>query len=128
MEPGTIKINKKEYRYIFNHRARRLFMEKYQLEYFDQYTNELKKTNPHPKYGMGISGLAVFSDLVITAIQSADPTFNDFNSDDLVDELVINPGLMAQLGEAFRKSNEQDKKKDKKIDPVGSRGKSKGVK
>ena len=127
MEPGTIRINKKDYKYIFNHRARRLFMEKYGLEYFTQYTDKLKLTNPHPKYGIGVKGLQIFGDLVITAIQSATPKFKDFDSDELVDFLMKNPGTMAELGNSFRKSQEQDDQDDQQLDPSGSRGKSKAA-
>lgn len=130
MKPGTITLNGCDYPYKFNQKARRLFMEMNGLEYFAEYQKILKKTNPHPTKGMSISGMKVFGDLVITAMQSANENFDAFDSDSLMDELVKSPSAMIELGKAFSDSMEHEdpKEKGKKQNPSGSRGKSKAAK
>ena len=127
MKAGTIKINKKNYKFAFNQRARRLFMEKYGLLYWDDYVKKMELIKPHKTKGVSMPGMYVISDLIITAIESETPDFNDFDSDQLLDILLNEPGTMNEVMAVFTKAMEHDNA-NKKVGSSGSGPKSKGAK
>tara|TARA_R110000868_G_C10970676_1_gene769828 strand:- start:8044 stop:8421 length:378 start_codon:yes stop_codon:yes gene_type:complete len=120
INPGTVNINGTNYKYKFNHKARRLFMELSEIEYFADYIELVKQIEPHPVKGIGIKGLQVMANIIITAIQ-AEQDFDEFDSDSFLDYLMENQNSMQKLMGEFSKSQEQDKKKK----PQRSGGKSK---
>ena len=125
MTTGTIKIKGKQYKCSFMHRARRLFMEKHNIEYFDDYQNKLKSLQADPKKGMSLEGMGVFADLVITGIISEQPDFDDFDEDGLIDYFFEHPDEMVAIGELFSKAQERNVANRKSSG--GSGGKSKGA-
>lgn len=104
---GTIKIGKKAYKYAFNQKARRIFMESRGIEYWDDFAAEMQKMEPHPKKGMSLAGMMVFSGMVISAIKSMQPEFDDFDDDELLDHLIANPDSMENLMAEFSKTVER---------------------
>jgi len=125
---GTIQIGKKEYKYSFRQKSRRLFMESQGIEYWDDYAKKLEVLQPHPKKGMGITGMTVFAELVIAAVQSEQPDFK-MDPDDMVDQFIDDPKILESLMENFTKSVEQvNESNSPKANPSSSGKKSKGVK
>lgn len=123
MNPGTMILNKKRYAFAFNQKARRLFMEKHNLEFFADYEEKLTLLVADPVKGLSLKGMTVFCDLVITAIESRTPDFDAYDSDTLLEYFIEQPEKMNEIAGIFSASQEQERKK--KSSSVGSGGKSK---
>jgi len=123
MKSGTILIHGKEYPYVFNFKARRLFMEKRGYEYHDQYLKELQKLEKDSKSGMlSMSGMLTIGDLILTAIQAAYVGPLDLDVDDLMDSFESDINSLNEVIKNFTASQEQSIKS-----PRSSAGKSRGV-
>lgn len=127
MNTRTIKILGKDYKYAFKQTARRLFMQRYNLEYFTEYQKKVEAMIPDAEKGMGLSGLRTLADLLITAIESETDETVDLKTLELADYLMDNPDEMQNVMTLMSESSEQPEKgKNKTLG--GSGGKSKRVK
>jgi len=128
---GTMKIQGKAYKYAFNQKARRLYMEAHGIEYWDDFAREMEKMNPHPEKGMSLSGMMVFSGLVISAMDAVDPDQHSHDQDTLLDALIQDPkameSLMKQFSKAMEQLNQKSGKSGNKSVPSSSGKKSKGA-
>ncbi|MEM9685300.1 MAG: hypothetical protein AAF934_00075 [Bacteroidota bacterium] len=89
---GIIKIFKKEYPYKFNMRAMRLFMEQHGLDTFEGYNKKLMELGVKEGSDLSFKGYYVLADLVITAIQAANPNVElGFDADEFIDEIRESP-------------------------------------
>ena len=113
MKPGTVKINNRSFEYKFNNKARRLFMQHYGLEFFDEYIEKVEEMKPDPKRGISLAGLDIMSNLFVTAIEACQP-FDGFDKDDLIDHLMDNQDEMEKIMSEFAKQQEQVKGKGQK--------------
>lgn len=105
---GTIKIKGKAYKYAFNQKSRRLYMEAAGLEYWDDFAAEMQRMEPHPEKGMSLPGMMVFAGLVIAGIRAVNPDFDDdFDEDELLEALISNPDSLQQLMQDFTKAGER---------------------
>lgn len=124
MNTGTILIEKKRYNFNFNQKARRLFMEKYGLQYFSEYEAKVKEMHPDPEKGMGLKELEILGSLVLTAIESVEGYQEKLEEKTLGDYLMDHPDTMAEVMNKMIASQEQPDKNTS----GGPGGKSKGAK
>ena len=106
-------------------------MEKYEIEYFNEYQDLLKEIVPDKKYGMSLTGMKVFGDLILTAIEAENEGVIDelgLTNDGLWDALEDDPGKVGALTALFSGSQEKEDGPAVQKNPSSSGGKSKGAK
>lgn len=123
MKNGTIKIGGKEYPYVMNMRARRLFMKQFGLVSFQDYVEKIGVLESTDK-GFTLDHLDVIGYLVISAIESATREDSELDPDDVWDHFESTPGALDEFMSGFVDAQEQPEK-PKKTNPRSSGGKSK---
>lgn len=123
MKSGTITIGKKSYPYVFNMKARRLFMERFKLKSFQDYADKIACLEGSEK-GLTLEHIDVVGALVITAIDSAIKEDSGLDPDTVWDHFEENPGALEEFMADFAERQEQPDK-SKKSNPSSSGGKSK---
>lgn len=123
MNSGTIKIGKKEYPYVFNMKARRLFMQRFKLVSFQEYFDKLQTLESAEKE-ITLEHIDVIGNLVITAIESALKEQCGLDADEVWDHFEQNEGALPAFMESFSAAQEQQEPQ-KKSNTRSSAGKSK---
>lgn len=109
---GIINIKDKDYSYKFKMKARRLFMQLYNLEYMDDYEKTVQSMIPKKGKSMSLNGWYIFANLLLTAIQSEHDEDVEFTADDILDELMENQTKLNEIMQNFQANQEQPNKKD----------------
>lgn len=125
MKTGTIEINGKSYPYAFNMKARRMFMQQFGLETFQEYSDKLNSLSEIGK-GLGLGHIDVVGYLLITAIESKTDKDCGLDPDVIWDYFEENEGSLQKFITEFTGEQEQPEKESvKKSNPSSSGGKSK---